>query len=123
MQRRSFIAASGATLAAATASAQSTSNLPNVTWRLSSSFPKALDTIYGGADQFSKLVETITAGRFKISIHAPGELMPALANFKGVQEGTVECAHTAGYYFLNVNTALAMDTTLPFGMNQRQHNG
>ena len=27
-----------------------------------------------------------------------------------------------GYYFLNVNKALAFDTTLPFGLNQRQHN-
>jgi TRAP-type mannitol/chloroaromatic compound transport system substrate-binding protein len=123
MKRRSFIAAGGATLAGAAATNASAQNLPAVNWRLSSSFPKGLDTIYGGAEQFAKMVEALTAGRFKIAVSAPGEIMPALANFKGVQDGTIECAHTAGYYFLNVNSALAMDTTLPFGMNQRQHNG
>jgi TRAP-type mannitol/chloroaromatic compound transport system substrate-binding protein len=123
MKRRSFIAAGGAAVAAATATVASAQTQPTVTWRLSSSFPKGLDTIYGGAEQFSKIVETLTSGKFKITVHAPGEIMPALANFKGVQDGVVECAHTAGYYFLNVNSALAIDTTLPFGMNQRQHNG
>jgi TRAP-type mannitol/chloroaromatic compound transport system substrate-binding protein len=123
MQRRSFLAAGSAAIAATAAPIAGAQNQPAVTWRLSSSFPKGLDTIYGGAEQFSKLVENLTAGKFKITISPPGEIMPALANFKGVQDGTIECAHTAGYYFLNVNTALALDTTLPFGMNQRQHNG
>ncbi len=97
-------------------------DLPAVSWRLTSSFPKSLDTIYGGAEQFARIVEAVTGGKFKISVSGPGEIVPGPGAFEAVQKGTVQCAHTAGYYFLNVNKALAFDTTLPFGMNQRQHN-
>lgn len=122
MERRSFLAAGAGTLAAASAITANAQNLPQITWRLASSFPKALDTIYGGADEFAAAIDKLTASRFKITVAAPGEIVPALGNFEAVQKGTIQAAHTAGYYFLNVNKALAFDTTLPFGMNQRQHN-
>jgi TRAP-type mannitol/chloroaromatic compound transport system substrate-binding protein len=124
MKRRSFIATGAGSLAAAATikSHAQTSGAPAITWRLASSFPKALDTIYGGADEFAKIVSALTDGKFKITVAAPGEIVPALGNFEAVQKGTIQAAHTAGYYFLNINKALAFDTTLPFGMNQRQHN-
>ena len=131
MERRDFL--SGGIGAVGTAGAAgacagslpgiaSAQDLPSVNWRLTSSFPKSLDTIYGGADQFARIVEAVTGGKFKISVAGPGEIVSGPGAFEAVQKGTVQCAHTAGYYFLNVNKALAFDTTLPFGMNQRQHN-
>ena len=134
MERRDFLSgamgslgslgtvAAAGTLASVTASTVHAQNLPNVTWRLTSSFPKSLDTIYGGAEQFARIIDAVTGGKFKISIVEAAAIAPAKNAFEAVQTGTVECAHTAGYYFLNVNKALAFDTTLPFGMNQRQHN-
>jgi len=125
MERRDFLAGgigAAGTLASLTAVTAAAQNLPAVNWRLASSFPKSLDTIYGGADQFSRMVEAVTAGRFKITVAGPGEIVPPLGTFEAVQKGTLECTHTAGYYFLNINKALAFDTTLPFGLNQRQHN-
>ena len=57
MDRRSFIKKAGliaggaaATTVAAPAIAQS---MPELKWRLTSSFPKSLDTIYGGAEIFA----------------------------------------------------------------------
>ena len=47
-----------------------------VRWRLASSFPKSLDTIFGGADVFAKAVKAMSGGKFEISVHAGGELMP-----------------------------------------------
>ncbi len=125
MERRDFLAGglgSVGTLAALASSTAAAQNLPAVNWRLTSSFPKSLDTIYGGAEQFARIVESVTAGKFKISIIDNAAIAPAKNAFEAVQQGTAECAHTAGYYFLAVNKALAFDTTLPFGMNQRQHN-
>jgi len=125
MERRDFlsggIGAAGALagLASVTAAAQ---NLPAVNWRLASSFPKSLDTIYGGAEQFARIVDAVTGGKFKVSIVDNASIAPAKTVFEAVQNANVECAHTAGYYFLSVNKALAFDTTLPFGLNQRQHN-
>jgi TRAP-type mannitol/chloroaromatic compound transport system substrate-binding protein len=100
MERRSFLkkatvgAAVGAVAAPAIVNAQA-----QVRWRLASSFPKALDTIYGGAEVFAKAVNAMSGGKFVISVHAGGELMPAFGVVDGVQNGTVECAHTAPYYF------------------------
>jgi TRAP-type mannitol/chloroaromatic compound transport system substrate-binding protein len=122
MNKRRFIQtglAAGAATLAAPAIAQS---LPSVRWRIASSFPKSLDTIYGGAEVLARRVAQLTGGKFQLSVHPPGELVPAFGVVDAVQSATVECAHTASYYFVGKNRAFAFDTTLPFGMNQRQQN-
>ncbi|QHJ00809.1 ABC transporter substrate-binding protein [Xylophilus rhododendri] len=91
-----------------------------VRWRLASSFPKSLDTIYGGAETFAKKVGEMTGGKFQVSVHAAGELMPAFGVVDGVQQGSIEAAHTAGYYFFGKNEAFAIGAAIPFGMNSRQ---
>jgi hypothetical protein len=93
---------------------------PAIRWRLASSFPKALDTIYGAAETFSKAVSEATGGKFTISVHAGGELMPPFGVVDGVQQGTVECAHTAPYYFFGKDDTFAIDCAIPFGLNSRQ---
>jgi TRAP-type mannitol/chloroaromatic compound transport system substrate-binding protein len=122
MQRRSFIAraAAGAAATAAVAAPAVVQAQAQVRWRLASSFPKALDTIYGAAEVFSKQVAAATGGKFQISVHAAGELMPAFGVLDGVQAGTVECAHTAPYYFFGKDPTFAMSCAIPFGFNSRQ---
>jgi TRAP-type mannitol/chloroaromatic compound transport system substrate-binding protein len=89
-------------------------------WRLASSFPKSLDTIFGAADVFAKKVSEMTGGKFQISVHAGGELMPAFGVVDGVQNGTVEMAHTAPYYFFGKDETFAIGCAIPFGLNSRQ---
>jgi TRAP-type mannitol/chloroaromatic compound transport system substrate-binding protein len=122
MQRRSFLgrAAAGAAAAAAVAAPAVVHAQATVRWRLASSFPKSLDTIYGAADVFSKQVSAATGGKFTISVHAAGELMPAFGVVDGIQNGTVEAAHTAPYYFFGKDPTFAMDCAIPFGLNSRQ---
>ena len=91
-----------------------------VRWRLASSFPKALDTIFGAADEFAKQVKAMSGGKFEISIHAGGELMPAFGVVDGVQNGTVEMCHTAPYYFFGKDETFALGCAIPFGLNSRQ---
>ena len=91
-----------------------------VRWRLASSFPRSLDTIYGSAEVFSKAIKEMSGGKFEVSVHAAGELMPAFGVVDGVQNGTVEIAHTAPYYFFGKNEAFAIGGAIPFGMNSRQ---
>ena len=91
-----------------------------IRWRLASSFPKALDTIFGGADTFAKKVSEMSGGKFTITTHAAGELMPAFGVVDGVQNGTVECAHTAPYYFFGKDETFALGCAIPFGLNSRQ---
>src|SRR5258705_1712805 len=123
MNRRKFLTqvgtgeAVGAVAAPAIAQSQ-----PEVRWRCASSFPKSLDTIYGGGEVIAKRVAAITGGKFQIRVFGAGEIVPAFGTVDAVQQGTVECTHTAGYYFVGKNKAFAFDTTVPFGMNQRQQN-
>ena len=96
--------------------------MPEVRWRCASSFPKSLDTIYGGADVIAKRVAALTEDKFQIRAFGAGELAPAFGTVDAVQQGAVECTHTAGYYFVGKNKTFAFDTTVPFGMNQRMQN-
>jgi TRAP-type mannitol/chloroaromatic compound transport system substrate-binding protein len=123
MQRRNFlvktaagVAAGGAILGAPAVIGQA----PAVRWRLSSGFPKSLDTIYGAAEVFAQQVSRMTGGRFQISVHAAGELVPMPGLADAVQNGTVECGHTASYYYFGKNDAFALGTAIPFGLNSRQ---
>lgn len=92
----------------------------NIRWRLASSFPKVLDTIYGAAEVFAKNLSEATDGKFEVSVHAAGELVPAFGVTDAVEQGTIECAHTAPYYFFGKDETFAMDCAIPFGMNSRQ---
>ena len=121
MERRNFIRNTGmAGVLAAGAAPAIVHAQANIRWRLASSFPKSLDTIYGAADEFSKMVSAMTGGKFQISIHPGGELMPAFGVVDGVQNGTVEMAHTAPYYFFGKDETFALGCAIPFGLNSRQ---
>lgn len=93
---------------------------PLVRWRLASSFPKPLDSIYGGAETFARKVTEMSGGKFQVSVHPAGELLPALAVVDGVQSGAIDACHTAAYYFFEKNEAFAVGAAIPFGMNSRQ---
>jgi TRAP-type mannitol/chloroaromatic compound transport system substrate-binding protein len=120
MDRRSIIKHAGIAGVLAAGVAPAVHAQAAIRWRLASSFPKALDTIYGGAETFADQVKQMSGGKFEISVHAGGELMPAFGVVDGVQQGTVECAHTAPYYFFGKNEAFALGCAIPFGMNSRQ---
>jgi len=123
VQRRKFLKHAGlaGALAAGTAPAIVHAQ-QQIRWRLASSFPKSLDTIYGAAEVFAKNIAEATGGKFNISVHAGGELVPPFGVVDAVQQGTVECAHTAPYYFFGKDEAFAFDCAIPFGMNARSLN-
>jgi TRAP-type mannitol/chloroaromatic compound transport system substrate-binding protein len=121
MQRRAFINHAGlAGVLAAGAAPAVVHAQTQLRWRLASSFPKSLDTIFGAADVFAKKISEMSGGKFQISVHAGGELMPAFGVVDGVQNGTVEMAHTAPYYFVGKDETFAIGCAIPFGLNSRQ---
>ncbi len=127
--RRSFLKKAGAGIVAGAGvaagmgvSAPFVHAQPTVRWRLASSFPKSLDTIYAPAEDFAKLVGEMSGGKFAISVHSAGELLPPFGVVDGVQNGTVECCHTAAYYFFGKDPSFAIGAAIPFGLNTRQMN-
>ena len=93
--------------------------MPELKWRLTSSFPKSLDTIYGAAEAFAKAVAEATDNRFQIQVFAAGEIVPGLQAADAVQNGTVEMCHTASYYYFGKDPTFAFGTAVPFGLNSR----
>ncbi|HMN83326.1 MAG TPA: TRAP transporter substrate-binding protein DctP [Burkholderiaceae bacterium] len=123
MERRDFVRHGGlAGILAAGSAPAIAQSLPEVRWRMASSFPKALDTLYGAAEFISRRVGEITGGRFRITPSAAGEIVPGLQVLDAVQQGSIESAQTAMYYFFGKNPAFAFGTCLPFGPNYRQQN-
>ncbi|MGZ5035641.1 MAG: TRAP transporter substrate-binding protein [Usitatibacter sp.] len=125
MKRRQFINTTGAGMAgilAAGAAPAFAQAAPEIKWRLASSFPKSLDTIYGAAEVMSKRVAACTGGKFQIQVFAAGEIVPAFGVVDAVQNGTIQAAHTAPYYFWGKDAAFALDTAIPFSLNARQTN-
>lgn len=125
MQRRRFLtqaaAISGAGLSAVAAPAIAQSS-PTVKWRMATSWPKSLNTIYGSADELCKRVSVLTDGKFDIRAFPSGEIVSAAQTMDAVSNDAVECNHVLSTFYVGKNTALAFDTGLSFGMSARQHN-
>src|SRR5918998_1519814 len=123
MKRREFLKAAGIGAAAsAVASPAIAQSMPEVKWRLTSGFPKSLDTIYGAAEVISRYVSEATDGKFQIQPFAAGEIVGTFQAADAVGGGTVEMCHTASYYYVGKDPTFAFGTSLPFGMNSRQMN-
>jgi TRAP-type mannitol/chloroaromatic compound transport system substrate-binding protein len=123
MKRREFLKAAGVGLATSTIAAPAIAqSMPELKWRLTASWPKSLDTLYGGCEYFAKRIAEITDNRFQIQVFAAGEIVPGLQVLDAVQNGTVEMGNTALYYYWGKDPAFTFGTALPFGLNARQMN-
>jgi len=121
MKRRDFLKTAGAGLAATAVAAPAIAqSMPELKWRLTASWPKSLDTLYGGCEYFAKRVAEITDNKFQIQVFAAGEIVPGLQVLDAVQNGSVEMGNTALYYYFGKNPAFTFGTALPFGVNARQ---
>ncbi len=132
MKRRNFLqksvitAALGGVAVGCNSRQTSTGDAPavitqrNIRWRLISSFPRSLDTIFGAAEVFAQRVNALTEGRFDIRVYPAGEIVPYDQVLESVQKGTVQVGHAASYYFKGKNPALPFDCSVPFGLTSRQ---
>jgi TRAP-type mannitol/chloroaromatic compound transport system substrate-binding protein len=121
MKRRAFLTSAGVGVAASAIAAPAIAQSnPEIKWRCASSFPKSLDTIFGGGDYVARRVAEMTDGKFQIRVFAGGELVPGLQVLDAVSNGTVECGHTVSYYYVGKDPTFGFDACMPFGLNSRQ---
>ena len=126
MKRRKFIrtagvGAAGVAAVSAVAAPAIAQSMPEVKWRLTSSFPKSLDTLYGGSELFAKMIGEMSDNKFQVRVFAAGEIVPGLQVADAVQNGTVEAGQTAAYYYFGKHANFVFETGLPFSINQRQY--
>ena len=122
MKRRTVLTSGLALAGTALAAPAIAQSQPAIRWRLTSSFPKSLETIYGGGEMFADRVSKLTDGKFTIRVFAAGDIVPAFQALDAVQQGTVELTHTASYYYVGKNLAFGFGTAVPFGLTTRQQN-
>jgi TRAP-type mannitol/chloroaromatic compound transport system substrate-binding protein len=123
MTRRRFLKRAGSgTAAVAVASPALAQSAPEVRWRLTASWPKTLDALYGGAQHFARLVADATDNKFRLRTFADGEIVPGLQATEAVSSGTVEMCHTAPYYMWAKDPTFALACAVPFGLNGRMQN-
>ena len=123
MKRRQFLKVASAGIAAsAVATPAIAQSMPEVRWRLTASWPKSLDTLWGSCETFSKYLAEATDNKFQVQSFAAGEIVPGLQALDAVENGTVEACHTATYYFLGKDPTWALFCAVPFSLNARQQN-
>jgi len=123
MDRRKLLKVAGATAVTGAVSAPAIAqSAPAIKWRLTTTFPKTLDTLYGACDLFAKTVGELSDQKFQISVYGPGEIVPPFQVFDAVANNTVEMGNTASYYYIGKDLAFAFGTAVPFGLNTRQMN-
>jgi TRAP-type mannitol/chloroaromatic compound transport system substrate-binding protein len=110
-------AAAGAVASPAIAQAQ-----PEIRWRMASAYPKSLDTLFGAGEMIAKRVAAATDNKFQLQTFAAGEIVGALQTLDATQNGTVECSYTLSSFFIGKDPTFMFDTSVPWGMNVRQHN-
>ena len=123
MDRRSLIKRSGIAGVLAAGVAPAVHAQAAVRWRLAASFPKSLDTIFGSAEKFSQTVKALSGGKFEVSVHPAGELMPAFGVVDAIEKDTLEMALTAAYYFTGKDPIFAFSCAVPFGLTTVQNMG
>jgi TRAP-type mannitol/chloroaromatic compound transport system substrate-binding protein len=121
MKRRDFIKVTGigAAAAASIAAPAIAQSMPELKWRMTTSWPKSLDTLHGAAEIMAKAVGEATDNKFQIQTFAAGEIVPGLQVLDAVQNGTVEMGHTASYYYFGKDPAFTFGSSIPFGPNAR----
>jgi len=117
--RRSLIQHAGIAGVLAAGAAPAVHAQAAVRWRMASSFPKSLPTIFGSAEKFSETVKALSGGKFEVSVHAAGELVPPFGVVDALQSNTLEMAQTASYYFTGKNPVFAFGCAVPFGLTAR----
>jgi TRAP-type mannitol/chloroaromatic compound transport system substrate-binding protein len=123
MKRRDFLKASAAGAAGASiASPAIAQSMPVIKWRMTSSFPKSLDTLYGAGVVMAKQVAEMTDNKFQIEVFAAGEVVPGLQALDAAANGTVEMGHSVAYYYVGKDPTFAIYSCVPFGLNARMQN-
>ena len=109
----------GAGAAAAIPAPAVAQSSPSIRWRLATSWPRALDVLYGGSERFAAYVAAATDNKFQIRCLPADDITPGLQASEAAIAGTVELCHTSPYYTWERDPTFGLACGVPFGLNGR----
>jgi TRAP-type mannitol/chloroaromatic compound transport system substrate-binding protein len=118
--RRNLLRGAGVALAGAVA-APEVARAETRRWRMVTSWPKRLPGPGMSAERVAERISTLSGGRLQVTVHAAGELVPALEVLDAVGGTVAEMGHTAAFYWQGKQPAAAYYTTVPFGLTPMEH--
>lgn len=121
LSRRKLIG--GGAVTAGVVAMPSVARTQSLRWRMVTSWPKRLPGPGMSAERVAERIATLSGGRIQITVHAAGELVPALETLDAVSSGVAEMAHTASFFWQGKQAASAFFTTVPFGLTPAEHTG
>ena len=112
VRRRQFLRAGGATVLAAPSLAAPAiaQSAPEIKWRLTSSFSKTMETMFGTSQIVCRYVAEASDNKFLIQPYQAGELAPSRQALDAVASGSVDCAHTPTNFYVAKDSALGFGT-------------
>jgi TRAP-type mannitol/chloroaromatic compound transport system substrate-binding protein len=111
----------GAGTAAAAVASPNIARAQTLKWRMVTSWPKRLPGPGMSAERVAERIRALSAGRIDITVHAAGQVVPALEVLDAVGSGVAEIGHTASFYWQGKMPASAFFTTVPFGLTPSEH--
>ena len=120
MNRRALMGAVATAAPAALATPALAQSTPEVRWRCQSAFPRVFDILYGTGERIAARVAQLTEGKFRIQTFPAGEIVAPAQIIDALQQGSLEAAHTASYYYVGKEPGFGVLTAMPFGLNTRQ---
>jgi len=109
-------AAAPAALLAAPAVAQE-----RIEWSLVTSWPRNLPGPGTTAQTIAERITRMTDGRLTVTLHAAGEMVPALEVFDAVSGNVAQMGHTASFFWSGKISAAPFFTAVPFGLTAQEH--
>lgn len=120
LSRRRFVATTLAASAGALA-APSVARAQTRRLRMVTSWPKRLPGPGLSAERIASRVKELSHGTIEISVHAAGEIVPALDVLDAVGNGVADMGHTASFYWQGKMPSAVLFTTVPFGLTPQEH--
>ncbi len=124
MRRRDFLTAASAGVAAAGAgfSPHVFARSRTIRLELVTSWPAALDNLYGTAEFFARRISEATDGEIRCRTYPASAQVGAMEVLDAVASGAFPCGHTAPYYYIGRSPAHGFFTALPFGLSLHEQN-
>jgi TRAP-type mannitol/chloroaromatic compound transport system substrate-binding protein len=115
MNRRKFLAAGGASVAASTLAAPAIAQ-GKLEWRMITSWPPNLPGPGTSANWLAQQITRMSEGRLTVRVHGAGELAPATGVFDAVSQGAAEMYHSVPTYWRGKSAGIVLFGNMPYGL-------